>query len=100
MDHSLRARAMERMEQLYGTASTPSASSAPSAAPDAPEIAASAPPPPSSDSSENSIQTPLLAFMKGLGLDRDRLILLLTLIVLYYDHASPKILLAVLYLML
>ena len=100
MDHSLRARAMERMEQLYGTAFTPSASSAPSAAPDAPEIAASAPPPPSSDSSENSIQTPLLAFMKGLGLDRDRLILLLTLIVLYYDHASPKILLAVLYLML
>ena len=100
MDNALRARAMERMEQLYGTSSAPSSPIAPSAAPDAPEIAVSAPTPPSSGSGENSVQTPLTAFIRGLGLDRDRLILLLTLIVLYYDHASPKSLLAVLYLML
>ena len=97
MDSSLRTRAMERMEQLYGAAS---ASSAPSAAPDASESLI-----PNSASSfpatgKIDAQAPLPAFMKGLGLDRDRLILLLTLIVLYYDHASPKILLAVLYLML
>lgn len=94
MDSSLRSRAMERMEQLYGVSSTSSN------APDTPEITVPAPTPSSSDSRESSAQEPFLAFVKGLGLDRDRLILLLTLIVLYYDHASPKILLAVLYLML
>ncbi len=45
-------------------------------------------------------QDPLSSLLTQLGLDSDQLILLALLIVLYYDHASPKILLAVLYLML
>ncbi len=43
---------------------------------------------------------PLSGLFGQFGLDNDQWILLALLIVLYYDHADPKILLAVLYLML
>jgi hypothetical protein len=41
-----------------------------------------------------------LAFLQQLGIDKDRLILLLTLFFLYRDQAKPKLLLAILYILL
>ncbi len=55
---------------------------------------------PSPAQKPHTAQSPLTALIQTLGLDSDQLILLVLLIVLYYDHASPKLLLAVLYLML
>lgn len=91
MTGSLHKQAMERMQQLYPV--HPSSASE--------DTKPKQNPPPLRTQNEHiSTQKPLLSLMKQLGLDRDQIILLITLAVLYYDHASPKILLAILYIML
>ncbi len=91
MTSNLRTQALERMQQLYGNQLDPppdlenhsDVSKATSIA-DLPQA------------HQNSFQSLLNTF----GIDRDRLILLIVLIFLYYDKANPKILLAILYIML
>ena len=81
MNTDLRAQALERMKRF-----------------ELPAVSA-APTPPQSEQTKKSTEE-LPALFSYLDLDRDRLILLLVLVFLYVDHASPKILLAILYIML
>ncbi len=84
MNTDLRAQALERMRQLSSAA---------------PVISAPMPHSPTIEQNKNSVERTSTLFTQ-FDLDRDRLILLAILAFLYFDHASPKILLAILYIML
>ena len=84
MIDDLRAQALERMRQITPTVLIE---------------AVSEPTPPKIEQKKNSAEN-LPTLFAQFDLDRDRLILLAVLAFLYFDHASPKILLAILYIML
>ena len=84
MNTDLRAQALERMRQLSSAD---------------PVVSAPMPHSPTIEQNKNSVEGTSTLFTQ-FDLDRDRLILLAILAFLYFDHASPKILLAILYIML
>ena len=84
MNTDLRAQALERMRQLSSAG---------------PVVSAPIPHSPTIKQNKNSVEKTSTLFTQ-FDLDRDRLILLAILAFLYFDHASPKILLAILYIML
>lgn len=96
----LRAQAMERMKQLD--------SALPQELKDGPSLhttGGAEGTPPARKSASKAARFPaerqdISAIFQWLGLDHDRVLLLLLLWFLYKDHASPRILLAVLYVML
>ncbi len=96
----LRAQAMERMKQLD--------SALPQELKDAASLHTTGRgegTPPARESAPKASHFPaerqdISAIFQQLGLDHDRVLLLLLLWFLYKDHASPRILLAVLYVML
>lgn len=88
MNPDLRAMALERMKQLEMPQKSVPIAKQPS---DSPQKISE---------TKNKSAEQLPALFQYLDLDRDRLILLSVLAFLYFDHASPKILLAILYIML
>ncbi len=101
----LRAQAMERMKQLDSAlpqelkeASFPQESDVPKENPPLQESTESKKT--SGTAVYSSKQQDISSIFGWLGLDRDQVLLLLLLWFLYKDHASPRILLAVLYVML
>lgn len=85
---TLREQAMERIRQMEASQTEETASSQEETVQ-----------PPSEIPPQPAIQQPF-SFLRQLGIGKDQLILLITLFFLYKDHASPKILFAILYILM